>query len=77
MRLAAKNLYFQKTSDGKQILREMMARHIPSHITQAAKQGFSSPDASWFKGEILNSLSGCLQVIRAFMNFLTLIRCES
>ena len=25
---------------GKQILREMMARHIPSHIMQAAKQGF-------------------------------------
>ncbi len=43
--------YFQKTNDGKQILREMMQRHIPSDITQAAKQGFSSPDASWFKGE--------------------------
>ena len=46
-----KNIYFQKTNDGKQILREMMARYIPEDITKAQKQGFSSPDASWFKGE--------------------------
>jgi asparagine synthase (glutamine-hydrolysing) len=43
--------YFQKTSDGKQILRDMMSHHIPAEITRAEKQGFSSPDASWFKGE--------------------------
>lgn len=43
--------YFQKTSDGKQILRDAMARYIPTEITNAEKQGFSSPDASWFKGE--------------------------
>ena len=46
-----KNIYFQRTCDGKQILRDMMARHIPSDITRAEKKGFSSPDASWFKGE--------------------------
>lgn len=43
--------YFQKTRDGKQILRDAMARYIPTDITNAEKQGFSSPDASWFKGE--------------------------
>jgi asparagine synthase (glutamine-hydrolysing) len=43
--------YFQKTNDGKQILRDVMKRYIPDEITQAKKQGFSSPDASWFKGE--------------------------
>lgn len=43
--------YFQKTNDGKQILRDVMARYIPADITNAEKQGFSSPDASWFKGE--------------------------
>jgi len=43
--------YFKKTNDGKQILREMMARHIPIDITSAEKQGFSSPDSSWFKGD--------------------------
>jgi asparagine synthase (glutamine-hydrolysing) len=46
--------YFQKTNDGKQILRDMMSRHIPADITQAEKQGFSSPDASWFKGESID-----------------------
>lgn len=43
--------FFQKTNDGKQILRDMMSRHIPGEITRAEKQGFSSPDASWFKGD--------------------------
>lgn len=43
--------YFKKTNDGKQILREMMVRHIPIDITSAEKQGFSSPDSSWFKGD--------------------------
>ena len=45
------NQFFQKTNDGKQILRDMMSRYIPTEITRAEKQGFSSPDASWFKGE--------------------------
>lgn len=46
--------YFRKTNDGKQILRDMMARYIPDDITKAEKQGFSSPDASWFKGESID-----------------------
>ncbi|MDA9119925.1 asparagine synthase (glutamine-hydrolyzing) [Opitutales bacterium] len=45
------NQYFQKTNDGKQILRDMMSRYIPTDIINAKKQGFSSPDASWFRGE--------------------------
>lgn len=43
--------YFQKTSDGKQILRNAMRKYIPRDIIEGAKQGFSAPDASWFKGE--------------------------
>ena len=46
-----KGQYFKKTNDGKQILRDVMNRHISTDITRAEKQGFSSPDASWFKGE--------------------------
>jgi len=42
--------YFQKTNDGKLILRTVMERYIPHDITNGAKQGFSAPDASWFKG---------------------------
>jgi len=43
--------YFQKSNDGKNILRKMANKHIPKKITTLTKQGFSSPDASWFKGE--------------------------
>ena len=43
--------YFQKTKDGKQILRDVMRQYIPDDIANAEKQGFSGPDGSWFKGE--------------------------
>ena len=43
--------HFQKTNDGKQLLRDIMTNFIPVEIAGAQKQGFSSPDASWFKGD--------------------------
>jgi len=43
--------FFQRTSDGKQILRDVMQRYIPEEVARAEKQGFSAPDASWFKGD--------------------------
>lgn len=46
--------YGQPHNDGKRILREAMERHIPRQITDAVKQGFSAPDASWFKGESID-----------------------
>ncbi len=46
--------FFKRTKDGKQILRDAMSRHIPESVTSRAKQGFSSPDASWFKGESID-----------------------
>lgn len=46
--------YFQRTNDGKQLLRDMSSQYIPKFITNANKQGFSSPDASWFKGESID-----------------------
>ena len=52
--IGKKAIFFQKTNDGKQLLRDMMARYIPEDITKAEKQGFSSPDASWFKGESID-----------------------
>lgn len=48
------NKYFQKTKDGKQILRDSMRQYIPDDISKAEKQGFSAPDASWFKGESID-----------------------
>jgi asparagine synthase (glutamine-hydrolysing) len=46
--------YFQKTRDGKLLLRKMMARHIPEDVADREKQGFSAPDASWFKGDSID-----------------------
>ena len=46
--------YFEKTSDGKLLLRKMISRHIPDSISNGVKQGFSAPDASWFKGESMD-----------------------
>jgi asparagine synthase (glutamine-hydrolysing) len=46
--------YFLKTNDGKQILRDMMREYVPDDIAQGVKQGFSAPDASWFKGESID-----------------------
>ena len=46
-----KSRYFQKTNNGKRILRKMMTKYIPKEITEAEKRGFSAPDSSWFRGE--------------------------
>jgi len=46
--------YFQRTKDGKLLLRKMMQRHVPQEVSEREKQGFSAPDASWFKGESID-----------------------
>ena len=52
--------FFQKTKDGKLILRKVMQRYIPSDISNGIKQGFSAPDASWFKGESIEYVKNIL-----------------
>ena len=47
-------LYFDKTKDGKLLLRQVMERYIPHEVTNGVKQGFSAPDASWFRGESID-----------------------
>jgi asparagine synthase (glutamine-hydrolysing) len=44
-------IYFEKTQDGKVILKETLKRYVPQGIVDQKKQGFSAPDASWFRGE--------------------------
>lgn len=46
--------YFEQTRDGKLLLRQAMERYIPPEVTQRTKQGFSAPDASWFRGESID-----------------------
>ena len=73
--LQEKMNYFQKTNDGKQILREVMKSYIPDEVTKREKQGFSSPDASWFRGEsiefVKNEISNKNEPIFEFLDFKT------
>jgi asparagine synthase (glutamine-hydrolysing) len=46
--------YFERTRDGKLLLRRVMQRYVPETITNQVKQGFSGPDASWFRGDSID-----------------------
>jgi asparagine synthase (glutamine-hydrolysing) len=46
--------FFERTKDGKLLLRQVMARHVAEPVTDAIKQGFSGPDASWFRGDSID-----------------------
>lgn len=46
--------YFEKMRDGKLLLRRVMERYVPPAITEQVKQGFSGPDATWFRGESID-----------------------
>ncbi len=54
-------LYEQQTSGGKAVLRQAMRRLIPEEITNRTKQGFSAPDASWFRGESIDYINRLLR----------------
>tara|TARA_A100000171_G_C2135957_1_gene150249 strand:- start:1653 stop:3539 length:1887 start_codon:yes stop_codon:yes gene_type:complete len=43
--------YFNKTKDGKLLLREAVGKFIPSEVSKGVKRGFSAPDEAWFKGD--------------------------
>jgi asparagine synthase (glutamine-hydrolysing) len=65
-------IYEQETRDGKAILRRAMSRLIPPEITERAKQGFSAPDASWFRGESIDYINRLLRNPKALIyEFLT------
>jgi asparagine synthase (glutamine-hydrolysing) len=64
--------YFQRTRDGKLLLRRVMGRYVPDAITDQVKQGFSGPDASWFRGDsieyVKRELLGSDAAIYEFLN---------
>ncbi|MCC6865838.1 MAG: asparagine synthase (glutamine-hydrolyzing) [Ignavibacteria bacterium] len=43
--------FFEQNNDGKNILRKALMKYVPESYATGLKQGFSAPDASWFKGE--------------------------
>jgi asparagine synthase (glutamine-hydrolysing) len=40
------------TSVGKVLLRKVLSRYVPIEVSAARKQGFSAPDATWFRGDL-------------------------
>jgi asparagine synthase (glutamine-hydrolysing) len=61
-------LYKRERADGKVVLRKAMARVIPEDVAARAKQGFSAPDASWFRGESVDYVTGLLTAPNARLN---------
>lgn len=59
--------YFQKTNDGKIILRKVLNNYVPTDYANGIKQGFSAPDASWFKGESIDYIRDILFDKRALL----------
>jgi asparagine synthase (glutamine-hydrolysing) len=59
--------YFQRTNDGKLLLRRMMARLLPQEVVDREKQGFSAPDGSWFKGDSIDYVRRVLFDDQAFI----------
>ncbi len=47
--------------EGKLILRQAMKNLLPQQIISRKKQGFSAPDASWFRGDSINYLNKLLR----------------
>ncbi len=46
--------YYDMAKDGKIILRNVSKRFVPEVIFDGKKQGFSAPDASWFRGDSID-----------------------
>jgi len=60
--LAGKRFLFEaERSRGKAVLRAAMERVLPPAAAERAKQGFSAPDASWFRGESIEYLNRLLR----------------
>jgi len=57
--------YAVQSGDGKMVLRQAMNRIIPADVTGRVKQGFSAPDASWFRGESIDYINTLLRDRRA------------
>jgi asparagine synthase (glutamine-hydrolysing) len=55
-----RKLFYEKTNDGKLILRNVLGRYVPNEYVSGIKQGFSAPDASWFRGDSIEYVRGII-----------------
>jgi len=44
----------RSTSEGKLLLRQALSAYVPARVHEQVKQGFSGPDASWFRGDSID-----------------------
>ena len=58
------DVYYARTNDGKIILRKMLARLLPASYLEGAKQGFSAPDATWFRGDSIDYVKALILIPR-------------
>ncbi|MEO8360113.1 MAG: asparagine synthase (glutamine-hydrolyzing) [Vicinamibacteria bacterium] len=49
-----------RSSEGKLALRQAMRGVVPAGLLDRPKQGFSAPDAAWFRGESIDYVGGIL-----------------
>lgn len=54
--------------NGKLILRKTLSKYMDKTITEGNKQGFSSPDASWFRGESIDYVKQELKNTLPYLN---------
>jgi asparagine synthase (glutamine-hydrolysing) len=66
------NSVHAKHVDGKMILRKMLGEYVPQEIQNARKQGFSSPDATWFRDKssdfVLNHIHDNKKLLHSIMD---------
>ncbi len=51
---------YAQTRDGKIILKKALSKYVPEDYVNGFKQGFSAPDASWFRGESIEYIKNFL-----------------
>jgi asparagine synthase (glutamine-hydrolysing) len=59
--LRKRERYERQTHDGKILLRRTLERLVPTGVTPRSKQGFSAPDATWFRGESIDYINRLLR----------------
>jgi asparagine synthase (glutamine-hydrolysing) len=58
--IARRHQQVARTNDGKMILRKAVQSLLPPQAADRTKQGFSAPDASWFRGESIDYINKLL-----------------
>lgn len=59
--------YYSATGDGKLLLRQVLGRFVQNGAVSGQKQGFSGPDASWFRGESIDYVRNIIYDENAYM----------